>query len=370
MRVIVDYRPALRARSGVGEYVHQAMRALAIQYPDVSLTLFTSSWKDRPDPALASVIPRVRISDHRFPVSALNFAWHRLEWPSVEEITQDRYDVAFSPHPLMVPTRHAAQLVMVHDLDFLRHPERTEREIRRDYPQLAESHARRAARVVVPSPHTANETVERLGVARERVVICPPGVPEWRDPIAGRPAPNGYVLFVGTLERRKNIAGLLDAYGRVLARHPKTPKLVLAGSAGAEAQPWLDAIARPPLAGHVDHLGYVRDGDRQRVYAGARVLVMPSHEEGFGMPALEAMSLGIPVIASRRGNLPDLVGDAGMLVEPDDVESIDAALDRVLRDDHAAEAAGRRGVDRSQPFRWQYTATALHDAFQVGMKER
>ena len=348
MRVIVDYRPALRARSGVGEYVHQAMRALAIQYPDVSLTLFTSSWKDRPDPALASVIPRVRISDHRFPVSALNFAWHRLEWPSVEEITQDRYDVAFSPHPLMVPTRHAAQLVMVHDLDFLRHPERTEREIRRDYPQLAESHARRAARVVVPSLHTANEAVERLGVARERVVICPPGVPEWRDPIAGRPAPNGYVLFVGTLERRKNIAGLLDAYGRVLARNPKTPKLVLAGSAGAEAQPWLDAIARPPLAGHVDHLGYVRDGDRQRVYAGARVLVMPSHEEGFGMPALEAMSLGIPVIASRRGNLPDLVGDAGMLVEPDDVESIDAALDRVLRDDHAAEAAGEASIARSR----------------------
>src|SRR5262245_14852576 len=345
------------------------MRALALQHLEVSLTLFTSSWKDRPDPALASAIPRVRISDHRFPVSALNFAWHRLEWPPIEEITQGRYDVAFSPHPLLMPARHAAQLVMVHDLDFLRHPERTAREIRRDYPELAESHARRAARVVVPSSHTANETVERLGVARSRVVICPPGIPEWRDPVAGRPAANGYVLFVGTLERRKNVGGLLAAYARGRRRNPDAPKLVLAGSAGAEAQPWLDAIARPPLAGHVEHLGYVRDGDRQRVYAGARVLVMPSYDEGFGMPALEAMSLGIPVIASRRGNLPDLVGDAGALVEPDDVESIDAAIDRLLRDDSAAEAAGKRGVERAQPFRWQYTAAALHDAFRAAIAE-
>src|SRR5262249_50749105 len=149
-----------------GEYVHQAMRALALQHPDVSLTLFTSSWTDRPDPALASAIPRAQIADHRFPVSALNFAWHRLEWPPVEALTQGRYDVAFSPHPLLMPARHAAQLVMVHDLDFLRHPERTAREIRRDYPGLAESHAQRAARVVVPSAHAANETVDRLGVAR------------------------------------------------------------------------------------------------------------------------------------------------------------------------------------------------------------
>ena len=341
------------------------MRALALQYPDVSLTLFTSSWKDRPDPALASEIPRVRVSDHRFPVSALNFVWHRLEWPSIEEITQGGYDVAFSPHPLLMPARHAAQLVMVHDLDFLRHPERTEREVRRDYPQLAESHARRAARVIVPSPHTAAETIDRLGVPRDRIVICPPGVPEWREPIAGRPAADGYVLFMGTLERRKNIVGLLDAYGQLVARKPKTPKLVLAGNAGAEAQPWLDAIARPPLAGRVEHLGYVRDNDRQRVYAGARVLVMPSYKEGFGMPALEAMSLGMPVVAARRGNLPDLVGDAGLLVDPDDVDSIGAALDRMLSDDSVAGAAAARGVERSQRYRWQYTATALHDAFRA-----
>lgn len=84
MRIIVDYRPALRARSGVGEYVHQTARALALRYPDDSLTLFTSFWKDRPEPGVASACPGAGVSDHRFPVSVLNFAWHQLEWPSIE----------------------------------------------------------------------------------------------------------------------------------------------------------------------------------------------------------------------------------------------------------------------------------------------
>ena len=177
MRIVVDYRPALRARSGVGEYVHQTARALALRYPDDSLTLFTSSWKDRPEPAVAFACPGARVSDHRFPVNVLNFAWHQLEWPSIELVTHSQYDVAFSPHPLLLPTRHAAQVVMVHDLDFLRHPERTAREIRRDYPRLARPHARRASRVIVPSQYTAAEVVDRLGVSRQRVVVCPPGAP-------------------------------------------------------------------------------------------------------------------------------------------------------------------------------------------------
>ena len=370
MRIIVDYRPALRARSGVGEYVHQTARALALRYPDDSLTLFTSSWKDRPDPGVASACPGARVSDHRFPVSVLNFAWHQLEWPSIELVTHSRYDVAFSPHPLLLPTRYAAQVVMVHDLDFLHHPERTQREIRRDYPRLARPHAHRASRVIVPSQYTAAEVVKQLGVPRHRVVVCPPGAPEWRDPVPGRFATDGYALFMGTLEPRKNVDGLLEAYGRLLARRPNVPKLVLVGRAGPEAQPWLDAIACPPLVGHVEYLGYVSEHDRQRVYAGARLLVLPSYEEGFGMPVLEAMSLGIPVIATSRGALPELVGDAGVFIVPEDAESIVAALDRVLSDDSFAETISRLGLERSRRFQWQHTAQAIHEAFREAIDER
>jgi glycosyltransferase involved in cell wall biosynthesis len=370
MRIVIDYRPALRARSGVGEAVHQTARALALRYPDDVLTLFTSSWKDRPDPATIDALRGTELSDHRLPVRLLNFTWHRFEWPSIELLTGKDYDVAFSPHPLLLPARDAAQVVMVHDLDFLRHPERTQREIRRDYPALAGPHARRAHRVIVPSKHTAADVIEQLGVPSRQVVVCPHGVPSWRDPAPMPLAADGYVLFMGTLESRKNVDGLLDAYGRLLARRPNAPNLVLAGSAGPEAGRWLDAIVAAPLAGHVEHIGYVGEPDRQRVYMGARVLVLPSHEEGFGMPALEAMSLGIPVIASNRGALPEVLGETGILVAPDDTESIVAALDRLLADDELARAMGRRGFERAQQFQWSRTAEAVREAFSQAMDER
>jgi alpha-1,3-rhamnosyl/mannosyltransferase len=127
-------------------------------------------------------------------------------------------------------------------------------------------------------------------------------------------------------------------------------------------------MAQPPLAGHVEYLGYLRDDERQRVYAGARVLVLPSHEEGFGMPVLEAMSLGVPVIASGRGALPELVGDAGLLIDPRDTESIVGALDRLLVEVGLAETLGRRGMARSARFRWQHTADAFRAAFQEAVE--
>lgn len=131
----------------MGEFVHQLACALRRNFPDDTLTLLTSSWKDRPSPDLARMIPGARVSDHRIPVRVLNFAWHDLETPRAEWLARERCDVAFSPHPLLLLAR-AAQVVMVHDLDFLKHAERMQREIRRDYPGLAGQHARRAQRVI------------------------------------------------------------------------------------------------------------------------------------------------------------------------------------------------------------------------------
>jgi len=369
MRILMDYRPALRERSGVGEYLHQVARRLAADYVGDSLTLFTSSWKDRPDPDLMASCPGVRVSDHRIPVTVLNLAWHNVEWPPVEWLAPGRYDVVLSPHPLLTPTRRAAQVITIHDVDFLQHPERTRREIRRDYLRLAVSHARRAERVIVSSRFSAG-AVSQLGISRERIKICPPGAPEWREPIRSRLPADGYVLFMGTLEPRKNVGMLLAAYGRLLARRPDLPKLVLAGRAGSEARPWLDAARQPPLAGHVEHVGYVTEQERQRVYSGARVLVLPSFHEGFGMPALEAMSLGIPVVASNLGALPELVGDAGLLVSPHAEDALVSALERVLTEDHLADTLGARGRERAREFDWQATARAVRETCEEAVNAR
>jgi glycosyltransferase involved in cell wall biosynthesis len=371
----MDYRPALRERSGVGEYAFQLARALLAAFPPgvsrqpLDLTLFSSSWKDRltHDPG----IDGAHLVDRRVPVSLLNLAWHRLEWPPAETLAGARFDVAHSPHPLLLPSRAAAQLVTIHDLYFLSHPERSQAEVRRDYPTLARRHAQRADQIMVPSRFTALEVERRQDIPADRISLCPYGRPDWA-PRAAPPADGGYVLFLGTLEPRKNVGGLLDAFER-LSNPTKTgprAQLVLAGQATPEARPWLDRIARPPLSDVVRYLGYVDPARRRELYAGARVLVQPSFEEGFGFPVLEAMTLGVPVVAANRGSLPELLGDAGTLVEPDDPDQMAAAIGRMLEDESLASASAAKGVARSRQFSWRDTAYRAYEAYQLAIDHR
>ncbi|HEV3215086.1 MAG TPA: glycosyltransferase family 1 protein [Vicinamibacterales bacterium] len=362
MRIVIDYRPALRARTGVGEYIHQAITALARGGTD-EITLFSSSWKDRPAAGITDQIPNVRVVDLRIPVRVLNLAWHRLGWPPVEMVTGGRYDVAHSPHPLLLPSRLAAQLVTIHDLHFMARPERTSHEIRRDYPALARRHARRADRIVVSSQFAAGQVRQAFDIPMEKIAVCPGGAPDWAKDLRGGDA-GGYLLFLGTLDARKNVGGLLEAYGRLLSSRRDVPRLILAGAPAAGAARWLDDIARPPLAGHVEHLGYVGADRRRSLFQGARIFVLPSFEEGFGLPALEAMAAGVPVVASNRGSLPEVVGDAGLLVNPDESDALASAIRRLLSEPALWQALRQRGLDRARQFSWDQTARDLRRAYE------
>src|SRR5581483_631609 len=202
--------------------------------------------------------------------------------------------------------------------------------------------------------------------------------PEW-TPRSSAPR-DGYVLFVGTLEPRKNVGGLLDAYARLVEdrrarRHPGdatpvVPTLLLAGKATAESQAWLDRIAKPPLAGVVRHAGYVDPANRRALYEGARLLVQPSFEEGFGIPVLEAMTLGVPVVAANRGALPELLGDAGPLVDPTNPTDIAEALRRLTSDPSAAAEASARGLKRAQEFNWDRTAARVLEAYRRAVERK
>jgi glycosyltransferase involved in cell wall biosynthesis len=362
VRIVIDYRPALRARTGVGEHIHQLSGALARTGSD-EITVFSSSWKDRVSAALAAELPGVRIVDRRVPVAALNFAWHRLRWPPIETFAGGEYDIAHSPHPLLLPSRSAAQIVTIHDLHFLSHPERTSAEIRRDYAGLVRAHAHRADRIIVVSRFVAGEVQRVLGVAPDRISVCPNGAPEWRGPSAAQHA-GGYLLFVGTIEPRKNIGGLLAAYAALLARRPDAPRLIIAGRADSEGEALLAAIHQPPFTGHVEYRGYVPTEQREALFRGAQAFVLPSFEEGFGIPALEAMSAGVPVVVSNRGALPEVVGDAGLFIDPDDGESLTAALDRLLGDPDLRAVCARRGLDRAREFTWTRTARDVRRAYE------
>ena len=366
LRIVLDYRPALRQRTGVGHYIHELAAAMQAQLPPGdALVLFSSSWKDR---LRADAVPGAEHIDTRVPVRLLNLAWHRLEWPPVERFT-GAVDVTHSAHPLLMPSSGAVRVVTVHDLDFLDHPERTEAEIRRDYPALTASHAARADLVVVVSEYSAQAVRTRLGVPEDRLVICRPGAPA--GPVGDATVHAGPILFVGTIEPRKNLPTLFAAYERVVAGRPDAPPLVLAGRSVEQSAAIMQSLAaRRTLAGRVRYLGYVSDEERRQLYLDASMFVLPSLEEGFGMTAVEAMQAGVPVIASNRGALPEVVGDAGALVDPTDDAALAAAIERLLANPQERVARAEAGRVRARLFTWSATAARLLDAYREALARR
>jgi glycosyltransferase involved in cell wall biosynthesis len=365
VRILLDYRPALKERTGVGEYVHELAAALSrrLEHHD-RLVLFTSSWADRPTPDVADGWPRTEVVDRRWPVRPLTYAWNRLSWPPVEWLA-GAADIVHSPAPLLIPSRRARPVITVHDLDFLAHPERASGEMRRDYPSLVRAHSGRASLVVVNSQDTARAVQHELGVPAGRIVLCRPGVPSWiGTPAPATPPADRYVLFVGTLEPRKNLGVLLDAWERLVVSRPGLPRLRVVGGVRPGGEHWVRRMSRPPLAGHVDYVGYVSAADRRALYEGAQLLVLPSLHEGFGLPVLEAMALGVPVITSDRGALPEVAGDAGITVKAEDPAGLAAAISAVLTDPPFAAEMSRRGRDRASTFMWDAAAAALYDAYQ------
>lgn len=369
VRILLDYRPALRERTGVGEFVHELTRALAAhrlqQGRGDQLAILTTSWKDRPAADLSAELPGVEIIDRRIPVRAITWSWNRLGWPPIEWFAGPA-DVVHAQSPLIIPARDAARVITIHDLDFLNHPERTHAEMQRDYPSLVRKHATRADQVVVSSQYTAREVVRQLGLPRHRLTVCSPGAPRWASEVAKQRAGSdagSTILFVGTLEPRKNVSGLLDAYEQLLARRPDAPTLVIAGRVPDTARALVARIERPPLAGSVEMRGYVALDERPALYRQARVLVLPSFEEGFGLPVLEAMASGVPVVISDRGSLPEVAGDAAIPIPPENVDALSAEIERLL-DRDAARQAISRGLVQASRYSWESCAAAALDAYR------
>ncbi len=378
MRLLIDYRPALRERTGVGEFAHELARALSCGAADGAaphVTLFTNSWRDRPAATLAAEMPAAKIADVKVPVRGLVWAWNRLEWPPVEWLA-GAHDVVHSQSPLLIPTNRAAQVVTVHDLDFLRNPDQMSAEIRRDYPALARTHAGRADAVMVSSHYAAGEVIRELQLPPSRVRVCSPGTPLWSDDVRRRrntsrplsPGSHGkHILFVGTLSLRKNVGTLLEAYARLRVRLPHAPPLVLAGHRTPASARWEARCDQPPLKGHVALTGYIDGRQRMDLYTDALMLVLPSYEEGFGLPVLEAMACGVPVIVSSRGSLPEVAGPAASPIDPDDADGFAEQMGMLL-DPAIAASAADRGAAQAARFSWSACAAAALGTYHAALE--
>ena len=359
LRVAVDATPLLGQRTGVGTFVAGALHALAT---DESLALSAYALSLTGRNAFAAHLPAgVRALHRPLIAGPLLQAWARADVPVAEWWTGP-VDVVHGTNFCVPPTRTARQVVTVHDLTPIRYPELAHGGTR-VYPALVRRAIARGAHVHTPSAFVAAEVVELLGADPERVHPIHHGVPaEAGNGDGARPAPSPvdgpYVLALGTVEPRKGLPALVAAFDAVAAAHDGL-RLVVAGPDGWGMDAFDAALARAAHAAQVIRLGYVDDQGAAALLRGATVLAFPSLYEGFGLPPLEAMAAGVPVVATRVGALPEIVGDAACLVPPGDHEALAEALALVLGDDEVRAGLVKRGREQAARFSWRQCAAGL-----------
>jgi glycosyltransferase involved in cell wall biosynthesis len=351
------------APGGIGTYVRELARALA-DHDGVELTLFHCRFPE-PGPAWLSDFPTMEIPG---PIRTLYPQWDLVGRPKLPPAF-DGLDLVHATNPAAVPPvrRRQALVVTVHDLAFEHHPDLFPTAWRWLYRAGVRAAVKRAAAILVPTQSTADDLLSRHRLDAERVHVTPLGasLPTTADdpsPVLGRLGiPRPYVLSVGTQEPRKNLVRLLRAYRQVAPDVPHA--LVLAGAEGWNNDELRLELDRPG-PGTIVRTGLVSEGDLDALYRGADAFAYLSLYEGFGLPVVEALARGVPSVVSDTSSLPEVVGDAAVLVDPEDVGEIADALARVLTDPEAAEDLGRRGRERAAGFTWAATARATLDVYR------
>jgi glycosyltransferase involved in cell wall biosynthesis len=354
----LDVRPSLKHPTGVGTYVLGLAEHLPRLAPEDRFTFFSASAKERyPSREWPA---NVRLVDRRLPVAALNFAWSRLGWPPLDRLVGAPLDLVHSPHPLIVPCAKGKQILTVHDLFFLKHPEMVGGDARHDYVSRVRDHVRRADGVVCVSEYTASEVRHLLDVPEEKIAVTPHGI----DPIFAQepePAavdlalrryglPRGGILYLGSDEKRKNLVTLVMAYFALARKRRRVPPLVLVGP-GSQ---WSQGGTR--IGPQIRATGYLPREDVRALFAASAMLVLPSLEEGFGLPLVEAMAAGLPVVCSTGSAFSEVAGEAALLVDTRETAPLVSAIARLLDDTRLADSLRARGRERSKQFHWQRTA--------------
>ncbi len=369
LRVALDATPLLGPRTGVGNFTAALLEHLADR-ADVAVSGYGVTWRGRR--RLAAVLPAgVRACSRPMAARPLRWAWERHDGPPIEWWT-GRLDVVHGTNFVVPPTSRGAAVVTVHDLTPLRFPELCD-PASLAYPTLVRRALARGAWVHAVSRFVASEVVDLLGADPDRVVAVHSGVPALRpaDPADGHrlAGADRYVLALGTVEPRKDLPGLVQAFDTVAAARPEL-RLVLAGPDGWGSEALAQAVDVARHRDRVVRLGWVGVDQRAALLAGASVLAYPSRYEGFGFPPLEAMAIGVPVVATTAGALPEVVGDAATLVPVGDVDALAGALAALLDDPQLRATHVEAGHRRVAGYDWDRTAVAMVELYRRAAGDR
>lgn len=372
MRVIVNGIPLLSPRSGVGNYIYQNFRSLLSTKSGLDLFFYygvqwTSHLKDRPVEPYVSARRFVRRLGKAYPIyrTTLDFLFYFGQWQRKFDLY---HETNYIPMSFNGPT-----ILTVFDLSFHLFPEThpTERIRHMDryfYPRLD-----RVAHFITISDSVKRELIEHLGLSENKITVTPLGVDEHFKPFLPDQVypivrkyglkPDSYILYVGTLEPRKNILNLLKAYSRLPLSLREAYPLVLAGGTGWLMEKLDQEIHQLNIQRTVIKTGYVPKEDLPSLYSGATVFVYPSLYEGFGLPPLEAMACGTPVITSSVSSLPEVVGNAGVLVHPEDFEKLAEEMEDLVTNPPRRQLLSAMGLERSKHFTWEKCAAKTLEVY-------
>ncbi len=363
MHIGIDARLTYYRTGGISTYMRRLVQALEMLDNSNHYTVFQSR---KSQEALTT----------RFEHAAL---WtpchHRLERLALSvELARFKLDVLHSPDfipPLRGARRH---IITVHDLTFLHYPQYLTADARRYYSGHIQQAVEQADHILVDSKATQRDLMTMLNVPAAKITVHMLGVDERFQPlphdvteavIRKLELPENYILFVGTLEPRKNIAGLLDAYSRLLKRLPDAPPILMVGKRGWLFDETMALIDKMQLQDRVIWRENVDDENLPTVYNRASMLIAPSFYEGFGLTALEAMACGTVPIVSNRSSLPEVVGEVGLQINPDDPVALAEAMEKTLLDIHWRQAMRAAGLKRAAQFTWDKTASIVLSTYRT-----
>ncbi|NLE44152.1 MAG: glycosyltransferase family 4 protein [Chloroflexi bacterium] len=369
MHIGIDYTAAARQQAGIGRYTRELIHALLKADTRNTYVAFAASGglNSEAFDALLTLPARLR----KVPLTDdwLARIWHRLRLPIPVETVTGPLDAFYSPDFVLPPTRPGTRtLLTVHDLSFLRYPDHFVPKLVRYLSEVVPRSIERADRVLADSRATKDDLTTYLNVAPGRVEVLYSGVDTRFTPT---PGPNEsdnirkryglderpIVLTVGTIQPRKNHARLIQAFATL----GDDLQLAIGGGQG-----WLYDEVLQAVVQHSDRvrlLGFVSDADLPALYRSATLFVFPSFYEGFGLPVLEAMACGVPVVCSNTSSLPEVAGDSACLVNPHDTDALAYAMAQCLEDTQLRSTMVSKGLAQAQRFTWRKAAQQLLTIF-------
>lgn len=367
MRICIDIQAAVAQRAGVGRYAQQLAQHLGEFAGSDAAALFYFDFQRR-----GLSFPTPHLTQHAVrwcPGRYAQQAWKRLHWPPFEWFA-GAADVYHFTNFVIPPIRRGRKIVSLHDVSFIRFPEYAEDRNLRYLNAAIHRTVRAADAIITISRFSATEIEDVFKVGRDRIFPIYLGVadgcrrPSAADAAAARTRhglTRPYLLTVGTLEPRKNVPLLIEAFEHLT---DFDGDLVIAGMRGWKYEPILERMRASPQAARIRYLDYVDDAALPGLYANAEALVLTSRYEGFGLPALEAMACGTPVVVSTGGSLPEVVGQAGVVVPGFDAATWVDAIGRVLRDRPYRDTLIQSGLRHATGFTWRETARQTFDLYR------